>query len=121
MPFVNVLGIPAGTPQPDLMEMRREIVRAVSYFMTTRKDWVRVNTFEDLLPEPVIEDDGSSLICVRLDTGMFEGQDKDAMAPNLVTAALLEIVWNAFGGRYEVEVCVDQLHPDWGKTRAAKR
>lgn len=66
-----------------------------------------------MLDEATDEAEGCRTIYVSLDTAMFFGKPEvDALAKD-VTAALASVIWNAFGGKYEVEVFIGNLNPAW--------
>jgi hypothetical protein len=120
MPIVTVSGIPPETPDVVLMSLRRNIVSAVAQCMTVRPDWVDVNMPEDKLPVPVVLADGARTISVRLETRMFHGLPSKAPVPKATVAALADIVRETFVRKYEVEVSVVELHPEWIVTLPAE-
>lgn len=121
MPFPIVWGIPKGTTKEKLNELRIDIVKSLVETMNVPAAWVRPFFSTDLLDEPVTEDEGCNTIYACLDTAMFFGKpDVDAQAKG-VTAALASTIWGAFNGRYEVEVFIGNLNPEWKTLLKRKR
>jgi len=115
MPFPVVYGIPKDTPVPVLNGLRKDIVRTVAETMGCKISWVRPFFPMDLLDEPTDETSGCRTIFVSLETALFFGKDdpeNDAKAQR-VTKALAQVIWAAFGGKYEVEVFIANLNPIW--------
>ena len=113
MPFPILFGVPEDTPEEVLKVLRRDIVATLASKMRVPANWIHPFFPKDLLGEPEEEADGSSTIYVSLDTAMFHGvTNVDALAKE-VTQALAEVVWEAFSGRYEVEVFIGDLNKEW--------
>src|SRR5689334_2866354 len=111
MPFVTVNGCPSETPQKVLSTLRRKLVKSVSRKMGVSPSWVRPFFPKDMLDDPTSELDGSSTIYVRLETGMFSGEltaEQESKAVGVVSA-IAQIVFDAFEGKFEVEVMIVHL------------
>lgn len=122
MPFPVVYGIPKYTSQEVLVALRRAIVASLTETMHTPVEWNRPFFVADLLGEPIERVDGSSTIYVSLDTAMFYGKSEGEVG-NLArkaTAGLAIVIWEAFDGKYEVEVFVGNLNPYWKSLFKAK-
>ncbi|OGC45254.1 hypothetical protein A2V49_01485 [candidate division WWE3 bacterium RBG_19FT_COMBO_34_6] len=120
MPFPIIWGIPKNTPQEKLVELRKRIVKTLVDAMDVSAYWVRPLFPIDMLSEPKEECEGCNTIYGSLDTGMFFGKkDVDNLAKT-VTAALAQIIWDEFGGRYEVEVFITNLDPHWSTLLLSK-
>lgn len=122
MPFVIVHGIPEHTATSKLTDLRRSIVASVSETMSSPgvpvpASWIRPIFVRDMLGEPEVESDGCNTIYVRVDTAMFSGKldEEDETWPLVVVSALAQIIWDAFSGKYEVEVFIGELNPKWKK------
>ena len=114
MPFPIVFGIPEYTPMADLIELRRSIVASLAEALGCDASWIRPLFPRDLLPDALTAADGGETIYVRLDTAMFNGKEADdESVPLGVISTLARVVWNAFGGAYEVKVFVGDLNPSW--------
>jgi len=115
MPFPVVYGIPKDTPVSVLNGLRKDIVRTVAETMGCKISWVRPFFPMDQLDEPTDTESGCRTIFVSLETAMFFGKDDpEANEKALrVTKALAQVIWAAFGGRYEVEVFINNLNPTW--------
>ncbi len=119
MPFVIVHGIPEGANPSVLIALRRDMVASLAQNMGVPTEWVRPFFVPDMLPPPTETEDGCATIYVRLDTGMFAGKLDDDVSPIKAVENLARLIWVAFGGKYEVEVFVGDLHPKWKKLLAA--
>lgn len=113
-----IYGAPDGTDRREFAELRRQIVSSVATTMKVNPDWVRVFFPEDLLQEPINPSEGATTVYVRLETAMFSTEPgeitpKNGLDPDVTVGAIGDIVWNAFNGAREVEVCIVQLHPSW--------
>ena len=122
MPFVIVHGIFESTATSTLTELRRSIVASVSKTMglpgvPVPASWIRPIFVRDMLGESEVEADGCNTIYVRVDTAMFSGKfdEEDESWPLVVVSELAQVIWDAFGGRYEVEVFIGELNPKWKK------
>ena len=115
MPFIEVLGLPKDMSSEEMVSLRWEIVSVVARQMNCQSSWVRPFFVQDMLGEPEMDGDGANTIYVRLDTAMFSGELDDETLPLDVTSALAQVVWDAFGGKREVEVFIGELNPKWKK------
>ncbi|KKU82315.1 MAG: hypothetical protein UY10_C0036G0001, partial [Microgenomates group bacterium GW2011_GWA2_47_8] len=64
-------------------------------------------------------DEGCSTVLIKLETGLFDGRENDDPQVKEVLLALTDAVWEAFGGKYEVEASVAGWHPGWKALREA--
>ncbi len=113
MPFPTVYGIPRGTSTGLLERLRRNIVKTVSDTMQVPQNWVRPLFVADLLDGPESSVDGANTIYARLDTAVFHDKAEVGEIARYVTASLAKVIWDAFEGRYEVEVFIGDLNPEW--------
>lgn len=113
MPFPTVYGLPSETAPDLLKKIRAEIISAVAETMGIKPNIVRPFFPKDLAGDP---DEGQDdTIYCRLDSGMFYNKP-DTLSNRLkVTSAVAQIIWNAYNGRYEVEVFIGDLNGE-GKT-----
>jgi len=121
MPFVVVNGIPNGTQKDILHVLRRNLVEVVSSQMEVPKEWVRPFFPVDWLDDPIAPEEGCNTIYARLDTAMFTGHEPSfETLPVSVVTAIAQVIWEAFEGKYEVEVFVGELNPKWKKLLPAQ-
>lgn len=107
MPFPKVYGVPTSASSEVLHRLRADIITAVADAMSISPDTVRPFFPIDLIGDP---DEGQdTIILVELGTGMFSGVPNAVVARKRVTSAVAQVVWNAYSGRYGVEVFVDDL------------
>jgi len=107
MPFVTVKGAPRDTPQEVFDAVIQGVKTEVAKVMGTKPDW-----FEVYFPADLSRAEHETLY-VSIDTGLFFGkEDMDELAKN-TTQALAQVVWDAFKGRYAVEVFVNNLNIGW--------
>jgi len=122
MPFVMVY-LPDRTYTPGLHKPRRELVQKTSELMGCDKSQVRVFFFKDALRDSVQSDEGSSTLLIMLETGMIDEKTAEEEVQKLL-AALIEVIWQLFGGRYDVEAVVNSWRSGWSRKhnrRVAKR
>lgn len=111
MPFPMISGIPRGTSEELLRQLRLDVVACVSKHMNVKPSWVHPFFLEDMLPTAVLPEEGSSTIYVRLDTAMFHGKPEQHEVAGKVVTELAFVVWSAFKGRFEVECFIGDLDP----------
>lgn len=113
MPFPIVWGIPYGTPNFVLVELRKNIVATLAETMPVKAGGIHVFFPDDMLGEPTDISEGSSTIYVQLDTAMFfDRSDTDELVKKVLEAITL-VIFEAFDGKYEVEAFVGDLNPAW--------
>jgi hypothetical protein len=103
------MGVPKNTPVETLLQLRQSIIDTLSEVMEVNKSWIRPFFPADLLDEAPAE---CQTIYVRLDTAIFHSLASLSKAQR-TTAALAHVIWEAFEGRFEVEVFIGDLNPDW--------
>jgi len=116
MPFVTVHGLPRETSQKDLLSLRGSIIAIVSRKMEVPPESIRPFFPADLLDGP--GPDGQT-IYVKLDTSMFHGKPKADELAQEVARTLANVVWRELDCRYEVEVFIVGLNPNWSFLREA--
>lgn len=113
MPFPTTFGTPSNTPKGLLKKLRREIILLVAETMNVKPSTVRPFFPADMAGDPDLDEDDT--IYCRLDTGMFTNKPDTLANRETVTKAVARAIWNAFDGKYEVEVFIGDLNSA-GKT-----
>ncbi len=113
MPFPLVYRVPKSIKNKILKALRIELVRITSELMGCPKEWVSPDFFRSALKDPATSDEGSSTVLVKLETSIFHGRTNDDQEIQKVLKALVDAVFEAFGGQYAVEIGVVDWHPDW--------
>lgn len=116
MPFVLVFGIPKGTSQKTLWQIRREMVTTLADRIPgVKPSWVNTRFPADLIDDPEMPEDGGKTVFIQLNTAMFaklDAAEANELAPR-VTRALCNIVHRALNARFEVECMVMGANPAW--------
>lgn len=94
-------------------QLRRDIVSAMAETMNVPPKWVRPLFVEDMLGDPTEPADGAPTIFAVLETSMLHGKTGADEKAHEITGVLAKVIWETFGGRFEVEVFIGDLNPEW--------
>jgi len=107
MPFL-IAYLPQDTPMDVLLRLRVDLVREIHDQMECPKSWVRPLLRLDVLPDPVMEDEGCSTVLAIAETGLFDGGKKKYSDEEIraILRNIGDVIWNALDRKYEVEATV---------------
>lgn len=119
MPFPFVYRVPQSVSDETLAALRIKLVQITSDLMKCKREWVGPDFFRSALEDPASSGEGCSTVLIKLETGLFDGRPNDDPQVKAVLQALADAVWEAFGGKYEVEASIAGWHPGWKALREA--
>jgi hypothetical protein len=114
-----VYRVPRSISDETLETLRVKLVQITSDLMKCKKSWVGPDFFRSALKDSTNPDEGCNTVLIKLETGLFDGRPDDDPQVQEVLKALTDAVWEAFGGKYEVEASVAGWHPGWKCLREA--
>lgn len=117
MPFPLVYRVPKSIEDKVLIGLRSELVRITSELMNCPEHWVGPDFFRSALEDPQDSDEGCATVLIKLETGLFEGSFDDESQIQKVLEALANSVFEAFGGKYQVESVLSVWEPGWNHLR----
>ena len=105
MPFPIVFGLPDETTSALLRKIRTNIIVKLAAATGIKPSTIRPFFPNDRIGDP---DEGQdNTIYCKLDSGMFVGQPERMR--KAATSAINGVIWQAFGGKFEVEVFINDL------------
>lgn len=104
MPFIMVNGLPLVETEP-LLKLHDKIADALAKAADVPVEWCHPHFPADKLDGK--KDPG--MIYARIDTSLFDGEEADEKA-QAATKAVAQVLWDAFEGKYAVEVFPLQLN-----------
>jgi hypothetical protein len=113
MPFVFVWGIPENFPDDKLLQLRENIISALTESMKVDQSWIRVFFPQDQLSKPELAVGGNNNIYVTIETGMFYIKVENDADPKSATLVVAQTIWHCFEGQYEVECFIGNHNPHW--------
>ena len=125
MPFVKVWNTPSGTSGTLLNKLYQDIKNNLAETMpNVPRGWVHPLFPADkrlIAPDIEVEldPDFEHYIYVEIDTGLFHGQQNIDLLAKKITHDLTDIVWEAFGGLFSVEIFINNLNNAWKTLKKA--
>ena len=108
MPFPIIYGLPDQMPKQDLVQLRQQLIDAISTAMNVEAHTVRPFFPQDLVGDPN-EGQDATVLC-EIKTGMFDtvGEETDALA-QATTDAVATTIFNFLGEMLDVEVFIGHV------------